>query len=311
MSVASSQYPQAFKSFPFQRGSIDRETIRTRVGSVQRRGFDAGIAADQHLQDQFLFDFYCAETILTDNTGVFEWLDICETVLAAKDIYTFVELGAGYARWAVIAHFLANRFRNLRTKLICVEPEPTHYRWAVQNFVDNGIRLRDHVLQEGAAWARDGYVLFEVGDPAACYGQSVVQELRPGRWERVWMGLEARWPWKRPHEENTSRGRRPVRAYSLAGLLEPVQSADLIHMDVQGSEHEILAGAVPALNEKVKRLHIGTHGPEIETKLHALLGVNGWQCRRDHPGQGRRATEFGEMDFEDGIQTWINPRLAR
>jgi hypothetical protein len=81
-------------------------------------------------------------------------------------------------------------------------------------------------------------------------------------------------------------------------------------MDIQGSEHDVLAGAIGAINEKVKRLHIGTHSPAIEASLHVLLGENGWTCLRNYPGQGRHATEFGEMDFEDGIQTWINPRLS-
>jgi FkbM family methyltransferase len=303
--------PEAFRAFPFARGSIDGDVIRTRVGSVQRRSFDAGIAEDQHVQDRFLFDFYCGETIPTDNTGVFEWLDICETVLAAKDTYTFVELGAGYARWSVIAYFLATRFRNLRTKLICVEPEPTHYRWAVQNFLDNGIRPRDHVLLEGAVSGKDGYVLFHVGDPAAWYGQSVVQELQPGLGERFLMGLGALRPRREPEGNDAERRRKCVKACSLVSLLEPVGCADLVHMDLQGSEYEALRGAVSVINEKVKRLHIGTHSPTIEARLQTLLGENGWTCSRNHPGQGRRATEFGEMDFEDGIQTWVNPRLAR
>jgi len=302
-------YPEAFRAFPFVRGSIDADVIRTRVGSVQRRSFDAGIAEDQHVHDRFLFDFYCAETILTDNTGVFEWLDICETVLAAKNNYTFVELGAGYARWSVIAYFMATRFRSLRTKLICVEPEPTHYRWAVQNFLDNGIPVRDHVLLEGAVSRKDGYVLFHVGDPAAWYGQSVIQELQPSLRERL-ARLEALGPRKEPEVKDGERGRRCVKAYSLASVLEPVDCADLVHMDLQGSEYEALAGGVSVINEKVKRLHIGTHSPRIEARFQTLLGENGWTCLRNYP-QGRRETEFGQMDFEDGIQTWVNPRLAR
>jgi FkbM family methyltransferase len=303
-------YPDVFRAFPFERGSIEGDVIRTRVGSIQRRSFDAGIAQDQRLQDRFLFDFYCAETILTNNTGVFEWLDICETVLAAKDTYTFVELGAGYARWSVIAYFLATRFRHLRTKLICVEPEPTHYRWVVQNFLDNGIPLEDHVLLEGAVSRKDGYVLFHVGDPAAWYGQSIVRERQLSLAERLRTRLEALSPRREPDVKAAERGKKGVKAYSLASVLEPVDCADLVHMDLQGSEYEALVEAVSVINAKVKRLHIGTHSPTIEARFHTLLGENGWTCLRNYP-QGRRATEFGEMDFEDGIQTWVNPRLVR
>ena len=310
--MAPAAYPEAFKSFRFQRGSMDGDVIRTRVGSVQRRAFDAGIAADQRLHDQFLFDFYCAETILTDNTGVFEWLDICETVLAARDRYTFFELGAGYARWAVIAYFLATRFRNLPTRLVCVEPEPTHYEWVLQNLRDNDIPPGDHDVREAAVAARDGYVLLDMGsDPAACYGQSVVGSAQPSLRERLLRRLRPR-PRTRGASGNAAgSGKECVKACSLETLLRPAPRVDLIHMDIQGSEFDVLSAAVPVIDAKVGRLHVGTHGPAIEASLRTLLGSNGWTCVRDHPGQGRRATEFGEMDFDDGIQTWVNPRLAR
>lgn len=302
-------YPEVFKSFPFERGTIDRDRIRTRVGSVQRRGYDAGIAADQQLQDKFLFDFYCAETVLTDNSGVFEWLDICETVLLARGGYTFVELGAGYARWAVIAYFAA-RLRGLPARLVCVEPEPTHYRWMLQNLQDNGIRPGDHILREGAATARDGYVDLDLGgDPSACYGQSVVGPVEPSLWERLLLQLGALRP-RNASGRGETRGLKCVSAYSLATLLEPVPSVDLVHMDLQGSEHEVLASSVDTINEKVKRLHIGTHSSRIESDLVDLLGGHDWRNLRNHAGQGRRATAFGEMDFEDGVQTWVNPRFA-
>jgi FkbM family methyltransferase len=308
--MPTAAYPEVFKSIPFERGRIEGDVIRTRVGSTQRRAYDAGIAQDQQLSEQFLFDFYCAETILTDNSGVFEWLDICESVQRAKGTYTFVELGAGYARWTVLAHFIAARFFGLTTRLICVEPEPTHYQWAVENFLANGLRPRDHVLLEGAVAGDDGHVFFQVGDPAVWYGQSIVAEVRPGLRERVLAKCRSLWPKKGPVDAAGERGKKCVKAYSLRSLLEPARYADIIHMDIQGSEHEVLAGAIRVINEKVKRLHIGTHGPAIEAHLHALLGENGWTCLRNYPGQGRHATEFGEMDFEDGIQTWVNPRLS-
>jgi hypothetical protein len=102
-----------------------------------------------------------------------------------------------------------------------------------------------------------------------------------------------------------------VAACSLETLLRPLSHVDLVHMDVQGSEYRILAGAAGVINEKVGRLHIGTHSAEIEADLQRLLSENGWKCLRSHASHGRRTTEFGEMDFEDGIQTWVNPRLAR
>jgi hypothetical protein len=85
---------------------------------------------------------------------------------------------------------------------------------------------------------------------------------------------------------------------------------DLIDLDVQGAEFVVLRGAISALNEKVKRVHIGTHGHEIELELRTLFRQNGWYKLNDYACHSTETTPWGDVTFDDGVQTWINPRLS-
>jgi hypothetical protein len=104
----------------------------------------------------------------------FEWVDLLEAVLDAREAFTMIELGAGYGRWLVNAWAAAKQQRNdLRITLVGVEAEPTHFTWLKQHFEDNGLDSAEHRLIEAAIDARDGVVNFYVGKPDEWYGQRI------------------------------------------------------------------------------------------------------------------------------------------
>ncbi len=84
---------------------------------------------------------------------------------------------------------------------------------------------------------------------------------------------------------------------------------DLIDLDLQGAEAAVLTKAADLLDAKVKRLHIGTHSASIEKALRKLFSTHGWDNLNDYPGMCTNDTLYGKIQFEDGVQTWINPRL--
>lgn len=59
-----------------------------------------------------------------------------------------------------------------------------------------------------------------------------------------------------------------------------------------------------------KRLQVGTHGPTIGKGLRRLFKDHGWQLKQDFPyGSKIFLPKLGrELDVEDGVQTWLNPR---
>lgn len=301
-------YPDIFNKINFEEGFLEEDVIHTRCGSVQLRKFDSELNQEINFSSENYYDFYCKKEISTENDAIFEWLDICESIDCANNNYTFVELGAGYARWSVIAFYIASKLKALSTKLVIVEAEPTHYEWVLENLETNNIVIEEHDLYNGAVGIDEKRVLFEVGFPGKWYGQSVV---RDHLFTKVWRKLDT---WYRRNIKNISKGiYEPelsfVKSYTLNTMLSKIDYVDLIHMDIQGKEFDVLNVSTKTLNDKVKRLHIGTHSVKIEDSLRKLMSENGWNCLRDYTCNSLNETPFGEIMFGDGIQTWVNPMI--
>ena len=101
-----------------------------------------------------------------------------------------------------------------------------------------------------------------------------------------------------------------TRSYLLTDILPTKNRIDLIDLDVQGEELKIISEAIKSLDQRVARLHIGTHAHDIEKGLRNLLTRHGWECKADYPCAQTNQTPWGPVEFVDGVQSWINPRLT-
>jgi FkbM family methyltransferase len=241
----------------------------------------------------------------------FEWIDLLESIMAAKDQFTMLELGAGYGRWSVRAAAVLRHLRQLPFHLVAVEGEPRHYRWLQQHLSDNHIHSPACTLIHGVVSDQPDEVLFYVGtpsggsdEPASWYGQAIIKEYEavdespPGNYEgQDAYRLKSGWKSVKVH------------AYLLADILPETGRIDLIDLDVQGEELAVLSAAIDVLDQRVARLHIGTHSHEIEAGLRQLLGQHGWECQADYPCAQTNPTPWGPVRFVDGVQSWVNPRL--
>jgi FkbM family methyltransferase len=254
-----------------------------------------------------------AATLPEFDEEYFEWIALLEAVQAARDSFTMIELGAGFGRWAVRGG-LAARQRNLPFRLVAVEAEPAVYNWLRQHFANNDIPPEEHLLLHGAATESPGEVRFNIAgprgsewdgrDPRGWYGQHMTPKhdlAAEGEPEGSYHGL----PVTRHATGWRSIG---VPGVSLSGILRKLETIDLIDMDIEGEELPVVTANIGALNRQVKRLHIGTHSKEIETGLREVLGANRWHCAADYSLFSKAPTAFGEISFENGAQTWINPR---
>lgn len=211
----------------------------------------------------------------------FEWIDVLEAVTRAVGQFTMLELGAGYGRWIVNAAAALRSFSGLRHRLTAVEAEPTHFRWLELHCRDNDV---DASLIHAAVAPQRGKVAFAVGKPASWYGQAIA---------------DGTWSPERAEE---------VEAVTLSDLLEPLGCVDLVHCDVQGAEAAVFEEAAADVDAKVKRIHVGTHGPEVERRLRRLFSSLGWDKVNDYPCGSSAETPWGRMTFQDGVQTWLNVR---
>jgi FkbM family methyltransferase len=245
----------------------------------------------------------------------FEWIDLLESVVAARGSYTMLDLGAGYGRWSVRAAFAVRQYHGtLPCHLIAVEPEPTVFEWMHLHFRDNGIDPTHHRLIHAAVTRAPGEVLFYIGGPRggpfdrtpdAWYGQSVTKDYDlagPCEPDGTYCGRAVL-----RHQSGWRSIRVP--SLTLAGLLQGLGRVDLIDMDIEGQELPVVQSTIQALDEQVQRLHIGTHGKEIEDGLRQLLSDHGWSCWADYSLFSTSDTPWGTISFENGVQAWMNPRF--
>lgn len=243
----------------------------------------------------------------------FEWIDLLESVAAAHDSYTMIDLGAGYGRWAVRAAYAVQQFNpNLPCRVIAVEAEPTVFTWMGRHFENNGICAAKHSLINRAVSEDPGDALFYIGAPPGqwdrslndWYGQSLIRtEDMSGDSEEAgeYCGFKVRRHW-------TGWRSISLPTISLDGLLKNLERVDLIDMDIEGQELPSIRAAIEQLDAKVKRLHIGTHGIEIERDLKELLSSHGWECQTDYSVFSTNQTPWGQVSFENGVQSWVNPK---
>jgi FkbM family methyltransferase len=224
--------------------------------------------------------------------GYFDFITLLRAVVEASDTFTMIELGAGYGYW-LSQGALAARQRGLKAKLVGVEAEPGHYAMMVAHLKANGVTADEHKLLHAAVAEEDGEAWFEVGRPVQWWGQRVVTDPETHTIDSDHGGTEARL--------------ERVDAVSLQTLLADLDRVDFLHMDIQGSELGVVTRAFKDISRKVRRIVIGTHGPEIEAGLRKLFA--GWACEYDFELFKEHQTEFGPVKFGDGVQVYRNPSL--
>ena len=111
-------------------------------------------------------------------------------------------------------------------------------------------------------------------------------------------------------DDRDYRGKRVrnlrVQGYPLAEILG-TSKVNLLHIDIQGSELELVQANLELIARQVDAMMIGTHSRVIEGALIELLYANGWRlelekpCRvawTAHPASQQAMTET------DGCQYW-------
>lgn len=243
---------------------------------------------------------------------LFEWLDLAAAIQKSSRPLIFLELGAGFGRWSARFFHLAHAAQKKVEKLILVEAEPTHAEWSRQNMIDNNVPLSQFkVIEAAVSSGRRGDNLFYVGKPTPenrgnrWFGQSLVSSAHSYGQPIVRNPLTLL---KRTKKTMEGWEAIKVRTLRLRDILDELPYASLIDFDIQNAEAGIILDSARKLTEKVGMLHIGTHSREAEDAIRQTLKRFGWDNIRDFESNQRINTPyFGEIDFQDGVQTWVNP----
>tara|TARA_R110002074_G_scaffold132808_3_gene276368 strand:- start:7726 stop:8538 length:813 start_codon:yes stop_codon:yes gene_type:complete len=237
------------------------------------------------------------ETVCSTPTGedILESFDVYSTCIENnRDEFNFMELGAGFGRWSVIARNIVRKIKpNLKFYAVAIEAEPKHFRMMKTFLDDNDTEDTIKAIHGAVTQGNEKYLEFA----SANYAQREKLD------SINWWGQAICAPGK---------GMYKVKAYNLSKLLEEKEIWDLLDLDVQGSEADILIPNKKILDKKVKKLHIGTHGRDLETQLKAAFSdwiiINDYKCG-NYKKTILQDTPFGKISFGDGILTLKNPNF--
>ena len=219
-----------------------------------------------------------------------------------------LELGAGYGRWTSRAALAAFQLQK-EVRLGLAEPDPKHKMWLKQCMEDNGISLGSYKVFGDAIGGKRGECIFIVELPESSrtknwFGQAIArpENGKLNTAEELYYGVPKM-------REVDGAGYIKVRQIVFSDVLQEYDDVDIVDMDIQGAEADAIEEGITLCTQKVRRLHIGTHGHDIEARLRLILNNSGWICLRDYPCGQTNETEFGPISFTDGVQSWINPKL--
>lgn len=224
--------------------------------------------------------------------GTSEWVGTLRSVLEARGSFTVMELGAGWGPWLVASQAAARQRGIAKIDLTGVEGSAEHYGFMLDNFRNNGLDPAEHHLHHAVVGAEDGIAAFpKLRAAQEDYGASAVFEES----ERATAALRG------DLEE--------IPSLSLKTLIGDRPRVDLVHIDIQGHEESVIAAAIGVLDERVRRLVIGTHSRTIEGHLFDLLHAHGWVCESEVPCVLWPTMDGGRYLAADGEQVWRNDRL--
>jgi hypothetical protein len=220
-----------------------------------------------------------------------EWGAALRAVDLARNRFTIVELGCGWGCWMNNTGVAARRL-GLDVRLIGVEGDQGHIAFAREACAINGFDESAVTLLHGIAAAHSGVALFPRQDiPGIHWGlEPIFNAGSNARLNAVQSG--------KYHE---------LPMVSLPEIIAGQSRVDLLHVDIQGSEADLIGSCLPTLIEKVAYLVIGTHSRQIEGRLFDTLLQAGWRLEIERPA----ILSLGNAPAVtvDGVQGWRNPRL--
>ncbi|MEI6104282.1 MAG: DUF4214 domain-containing protein [Methanothrix sp.] len=228
-----------------------------------------------------------------------EYIALIDSITRSKGSFCAVEIGAGWGPWISLAGVLARAQKFSNINLVGVEGLPARFELMKRQLAFNGLRPNSQgtdtllgnihcKLFEGAAGVKSGHLFFP--------DVSVMD-----------MGSAASTEDNQTDYRGLDNKNIKVKSYALSEIMEDLKKIDYLHIDIQGSEYDLIAANLTLLNERVAGLMIATHSRVIEGKLIELLYGAGWLLHREKPCRvdwGLKIPSLTGMTVVDGCQYW-------
>lgn len=226
------------------------------------------------------------------HADIAEWAAALRAVDLAKSTFTAVELGCGWGCW-IYNTGLAARHRGLSVRLTGIEADAGHVAFAREAAEANGFASAEVTLLHAVAAAQKGIALFPLQQAGSHWGLEPIFDPPPEQ-RRSTLAAGS-------HTE--------VPMVSLTDTVQQLDRVDLLHIDIQGSEADLVERCLAALDRHVAYIVIGTHSRQIEGRLVDVLLRAGWTLEIERPAI--LDLVGGPSLRVDGVQGWRNDRLIR
>jgi hypothetical protein len=263
--------------------------------------------------------------VIEDGEVWFEAVNWVEAARAARDRYVMITLGACYGAQAVGAQRALSALNPMPCRLVAVEPEPDNMKWLRKHFADNGIDPDRQWLLQAAISDSNEPVYFPIGSPGSgaqnCFSTNA-PEARANYFDyfvksgTAVQALEAILLQGTTGLEkdlvpgmNFKAEIKAVSSITLPDVLGPFDVVDYLEADMQQSEIVVFPPHMDILKQRVRRVHIGTHGGDVHAEIARLLRRDGWSIVFDYAPNSQFDTPLGKFSTNDGVLSAVNSSL--
>jgi len=234
-----------------------------------------------------------------------EWIGVLKSVRAASGHFSAMELGAGMAPW-LVASATAARLRGIHDiRLTGVEADPDRFELMIEHLRDNGIEPDKHALLQAAVGVTSGTARWpRLPAPRNAGG---ARPLRQDAASGIQLDNDTKYL-----KGLTQAGMIDVTVVSFESLLSTLPFWDLVHIDVQGGEHELCQACLQLLTDRVRYLVVGTHSRKLDGDMIDTMWHVGWMLENEKPSRfvfDAGTPSLERMTTHDGTQVWRNPRF--
>jgi len=239
-----------------------------------------------------------------------EYVALGLALATARHTFRIVEVGAGWAPWAVAGLVVARRM-GLAAKGIAVEADPIKVQWALQHADDNS--LSTELVEGSPTKIAEAMAVPQTANlrivAAAVWHEATVLQFPLVDAEDMGAAV-----WTLPGTDVDYRGahvsHRDVSSVRMHDLLVDDQLTDLLHVDVQGLEFELLSATAGEVQDHTRLMNVGTHSRWNEGMLQDFFLRRGWGLRIDEPCKAHFTMTHPTLPgftVQDGNQLYENP----
>ena len=252
-----------------------------------------------------------------------QYFELGSLVAAINDCrgrFVMAELGGGWGARVVSAHAMVQKIKPIDEFYILVEAMGNHCEWIAEHMSRNSMNPKDHSIIHAAVWTDNSPKLFPVctgvmGQSLKTSVPQMVSDMSPVDAKVALMNVirTGSIGFEEDHKSRFAefkRGWAFVSSVTMRDLFLPVDVVDYVDMDIQGAELEVITHGMDILRQKVRRMHIGTHGAEIHDNLLKQFRESNWDVVVHIPPAGQYQCEWGSFSSFDGILSVVNKELS-